>query len=189
MYSKQVEKWLEEMTFEEKCLVLTGGGALRTAPIERLGIPHLELSDGPREVSRLLGHPAYPQEVNIDGGDTCFPTASAMGSSWNIEMSEIVGRAIARDCQQEGIDVLLAPATNMKRTPICGRNFEYYSEDPVLAGEMSAAFIRGVQSGGVGTSLKHFACNNQEINRSAISVEVDERTLREWQSRHGYVCI
>ncbi len=180
MYSEKVEKWLKELKFEEKCLLLTGGGALRTAPIERLNIPHLEMSDGPHGVRRLLGHPTYPQEVNIEGGDTCFPTASAMGSSWNRDMGYAIGRAIARDCQQEGIDILLAPATNMKRTPLCGRNFEYYSEDPLLAGEMCAAFINGVQDGGVGTSLKHFACNNQELNRDTVSVEVDERTLREY---------
>lgn len=180
MYTEQVEKWLKELTLEEKCLLLTGGGDLRTASVERLGIPYLEMSDGPHGVRRLLGHPTYPQEVNIEGGDTCFPTASAIGSSWNREMGEIMGRAIARDCRQEGIDILLAPATNMKRTPLCGRNFEYYSEDPVLAGEMSAAFINGVQSEGVGTSLKHYACNNQELNRGTVSVEVDERTLREY---------
>ena len=180
MYSQKVEKVLKELTLEEKCLILTGGGALNTAEIERLCVPKIEMSDGPHGVRRLIGHPTDPQECAIEGGDTCFPTASAMGSSFNIRLCEKMGRAIAKDCQQEGIDMLLAPATNMKRTPICGRNFEYFSEDPVLAGEMAGAFIRGVQSGNVGTSLKHFACNNQETNRTTISVEVDERTLREY---------
>ncbi len=180
MYSEKVEKLIAELTLEEKCLLLTGGGALNTAQIERLNIPKIEMSDGPHGVRRLIGHPTDPQECAIEGGDTCFPTASALGSSWNVELVEKIGKAIAKDCQQEGIDMLLAPATNMKRTPICGRNFEYFSEDPVLAGELAGAFIRGVQSGNVGTSLKHFACNNQETNRTTVSVDVDERTLREY---------
>ncbi len=177
-----IDELLEAMTLEEKCTLLTGGGALKTAQLERLGIPKLEMSDGPHGVRRLLKHPVpeYEQECNIAGGDVCFPTASAMGSTWNRELVYETGQAIARDCTQEGIDLLLAPGVNMKRTPWCGRNFEYFSEDPMLSGELGAAFIRGVQSMGIGTSLKHFAANNQEIGRSSISVEADERTLREY---------
>ena len=178
----KIDKWLDELTLEEKCKLLTGGGALRSATIERLGIPNIEMSDGPHGVRRLLNHPIkeYAQECNIEGGDTCFPTASAMGSSWNRKLVREAGRALAKDCRQEQVDLLLAPGINMKRTPLCGRNFEYFSEDPVLSGELGAAFIQGVQEEGVGTSLKHFAANNQEQYRSSISVEVDERTLREY---------
>ncbi|MGF7143943.1 beta-glucosidase [Anaerotaenia torta] len=177
-----INELIHEMTLEEKCTLLTGGGALKTAAIERLNIPKLEMSDGPHGVRRLLKHPIpeYVQECNIDGGDVCFPTASAMGSTWNKELVYETGQAIARDCIEEGIEMLLAPGVNMKRTPFCGRNFEYFSEDPLLSGELGAAFIQGVQSKGVGTSLKHFAANNQEIWRSSISVEADERTLREY---------
>jgi beta-glucosidase len=180
--NNKIDEWIQEMTLDEKCRLLTGGGALKTTSIERLGIPKLEMSDGPHGVRRLLKHPIleYVQECNIVGGDVCFPTASAMGSTWNKELVYVTGQAIARDCIEEGIDMLLAPGVNMKRTPFCGRNFEYFSEDPVLSGELGAAFIQGVQSLGVGTSLKHFAANNQEIWRSSISVEVDEKTLREF---------
>lgn len=179
---KRIDELLKEMTLEEKCLLLTGGGALKTRQIERLAIPKLEMSDGPHGVRRLLKHPIpeYEQVCNIIGGDVCFPTASAMGSTWNRELVYETGQAIAKDCIEEGIDLLLAPGVNMKRTPLCGRNFEYFSEDPILSGELGAAFINGVQAMGVGTSLKHFAANNQEILRSSISVEVDERTLREY---------
>lgn len=177
---KQIQKWIEQMTLEEKCRLLTGNRALETAPNERLGIPHIEMSDGPHGIRRLIGHDKFPQECNISGGDTCFPTASAVASSWNREIAEKAGKHIAIDCHEEGIDLLLAPAINMKRTPLCGRNFEYFSEDPLLAGEMAASFINGVQNEGVGTSLKHFAANNQELNRGSISVEVDEQTLREY---------
>ncbi len=175
-----VDKWMSELTFEEKCKFLTGYMALSSASNDRVGIPNIEMSDGPHGVRRLIGHDKFPQDCNIEGGDCCFPTASAMASSWNREVAYEAGMAIAEDCKQEGIDLLLAPAVNMKRTPLCGRNFEYFSEDPVLAGEMAGAFIKGVQDNGVGTSLKHFAANNQELDRSSISVEIDERTLREY---------
>ena len=175
-----VKKILNELTFEEKCTLLTGGGALRSGEVERLGVPYLEFSDGPHGIRRLIGHPFYPQECHIEGGDTAMPTASAMGASWNEKIAFCAGETIAEDCKQEGIDMLLAPGTNMKRTPHCGRNFEYFSEDPYHSGMLAAAFINGVQSKGIGTSLKHFAVNNQEINRGTINAEVDERTLREY---------
>ena len=171
---------IKQMTFEEKAALLTGGAALTTGSCERLNIPSLELSDGPNGVRRLVGHPSCPQECAIDGGDVCYPSAAAVGATWNTELAHETGAAIGRDCIAEGIDVILAPGINMKRTPRCGRNFEYYSEDPVLSGLMGAAFINGVQSEGVGTSLKHFAVNNQEADRGSINAEVDERTLREY---------
>ena len=122
MQKNKIDSWLQELTLEEKCMLLTGGGALRTASIDRLGIPRIEMSDGPHGIRRLLNHPIaeYAQECNIEGGDTCFPTASAMGSSWNRELVKAAGAAIAKDCRQEGVDLLLAPGINMKRTPACG---------------------------------------------------------------------
>ena len=177
---EQIQKWMQELTLEEKSLLLTGGGALTTKGCERLGIPCLNMSDGPHGVRRLITNPVWRQEVHIDGGDVCYPTNSALGATWNTELAYKAGVAVAKDCKAEGIDVLLAPSVNMKRTPRCGRNFEYYAEDPVLAGMLGAAFINGVQDEGVGTSLKHYAANNQEIERGTINVEVDERTLREY---------
>ena len=150
---EQIQKWMQELTLEEKSLLLTGGGALTTKGCERLGIPCLNMSDGPHGVRRLITNPVWRQEVHIDGGDVCFPTNSALGATWNTELAYKAGVAVAKDCKAEGIDVLLAPSVNMKRTPRCGRNFEYYAEDPVLAGMLGAAFINGVQDEGVGTSL------------------------------------
>jgi beta-glucosidase len=170
---------ISSLPIEEKAKILTGSGALLTSGNYSINLPALLLSDGPHGIRRLIGHPWFPQECSIPGGDVCFPTPSALGSTWNIELVKEVGKAIARDCIEEDIQVLLAPGVNMKRTPVCGRNFEYFSEDPVLSGELGAAFIQGVQSLGVSTSLKHFAVNNQEKDRNKVSVEIDMRTLRE----------
>lgn len=182
MENTKINQWMQELTFEEKCRLLTGAAALSTAGIERLGIPGVNLSDGPHGIRRLLNHPnkEIAQKCNIIGGDTCLPTASAIGASWNREIAFESGATIAKDCKEEDIQVLLAPGVNMKRTPHCGRNFEYFSEDPYLSGILGAEFIKGVQKEGVGTSLKHFAVNNQEIKRGTINAEVDERTLREY---------
>lgn len=177
---KNYKEIIAKMSFEEKAVLLTGGAALSTCGNERLSIPEITMSDGPHGVRRLIGHPTCPQECNIDRGDVCYPTASAVGATWNISIAYEMGAAVARDCLEEGINMLLAPAVNMKRTPHCGRNFEYYSEDPVLSGMLAAEFINGVQESGVGTSLKHYAANNQEIDRGTVNVEIDERTLREY---------
>lgn len=181
--NESIDTIINELTFEEKAQLLTGGGALCTATMERLGIPSINLSDGPHGIRRLIGHPKFPQQCHIDGGDTCMPTASAMGASWSKSLAFEAGEVIADDCMEEDIQVLLAPAVNMKRTPHCGRNFEYYSEDPYLSGILSAQFINGVESKGVGTSLKHYAANNQEIRRGTINAEIDERTLMEYYLR------
>lgn len=171
-----IETIIREMTLEEKAAFCTGASAWTTMPIPRLGVPEMTVSDGPHGVRRVpgglgLGAPSLPA--------TCFPTASCMASTWNPALIREVGQALGAEAVALGVDVLLGPGANMKRTPLCGRNFEYYSEDPHLAGELAVSFIDGVQSKGVGTSLKHFAANNQETQRFCIDARVDERTLRE----------
>lgn len=172
---EKIDKLIDELTLEGKALLCSGSGWMSTESIDRLEIPSIKLSDGPHGIR--LDERAETETENEP--TTCFPTASAIASSWNVELTREMGRAIGRECQNLGINVLLAPSVNIKRTPLGGRNFEYYSEDPHLTGEMGAAFVDGVQSQGVGTSVKHFACNNHETDRMNISVEIDERPLRE----------
>ncbi len=164
-----IEKIISEMTFEEKALFLTGGMKdMATAEFEQHGIEPRQMADGPHGVRRS-------REKNC----TSFPNLCLLASTWDKSMAEKMGNSIAVDCIKHDIDMILGPGANIKRTPLCGRNFEYFSEDPVLSGEMAASYIKGVEDYGVGTSLKHFAANNQEKNRQTISVEADERTLRE----------
>lgn len=171
-----IESIVQQMTLEEKAGLVTGATAWTTTPIERLGVPEILVADGPHGIRRtpdihslgLLGLPA-----------TCFPTASLLSSTWNPELIWELGQALAEEAISLKVDVLLGPGNNMKRSPLCGRNFEYLSEDPYLAGELATALINGVQSKGVGTSLKHFAVNNQEYERFRVNAIVDERTLRE----------
>ena len=171
-----IQSIIEQMTLEEKAALCTGASAWTTTPVERLGIPELIVSDGPHGVRRVpdvhsMGMQSLPA--------TCFPTASCLASTWDVDLIQQMGIALAEECIALNVDVLLGPGVNMKRSPLGGRNFEYFSEDPYLAGELAASFINGVQSKGVGVSLKHFAANNQEFQRFSISAEVDERTLRE----------
>jgi beta-glucosidase len=164
------------MTLEEKAALCTGATAWTTAAVERLGVPALFVSDGPHGVRRVSE--AGPMGARSQPA-TCFPTASCLASTWDVALLHEVGQTLAEEGRALKVDVLLGPGANMKRTPLCGRNFEYFSEDPYLAGELAAGFINGVQSRGVGASLKHYAVNNQEYQRFRISAEVDERTLRE----------
>ena len=172
---KDINKIITEMTIAEKAALCTGASNWRTVAVERLGLPAMFVSDGPHGLRKVesdgLGAKSRPA--------TCFPTASNTASSWNVELLYEMGQAIAEEAIALNVDVVLGPGTNMKRTPLCGRNFEYFSEDPYLAGQMAASYIEGVQSKGVGTSLKHYAANNQEYQRFSISAEVDERTMRE----------
>lgn len=172
-----IEKILKEMTLEEKASLCSGSDAWHTEAIERLGLPSVMVSDGPHGL-RKEEKPGYIGLAHSIEA-VCFPTASAMACSFDRELITKTGEALGEECQAEDINVLLGPGINMKRSPLCGRNFEYYSEDPYLAGELGAAFVNGVQGQGVGTSLKHFAANNQEWRRMSISSEMDERTLRE----------
>jgi beta-glucosidase len=169
---------LAELTLEEKASLCLGSDFWHTAPVERLGIPAIMVSDGPHGLRAQLGEADH---VGLQGSApaTCFPTASALGSSWNPELFQMVGEALALEAKGLGVSVVLGPGINMKRSPLCGRNFEYVSEDPWLAGELATAMVLGTQGHGVGTSLKHYAANNQEDDRLRVSAEVDERTLRE----------
>jgi beta-glucosidase len=174
--SESIQSIISRMTLEEKAALCTGASAWTTTPIERLGVPEMVVSDGPHGVRRV---PDVSSMVNESLPATCFPTASCLASTWDVDLLREMGEALAEECIALNVDVILGPGVNMKRSPLCGRNFEYYSEDPYLAGEMAASLITGIQSRGVGTSLKHFAANNQEFQRFSISAEVDERTLRE----------
>jgi len=169
---------LSELTLEEKASLCLGSDFWHTAPVERLGIPRIMVSDGPHGLRAQLEEADH---VGIRGSApaTCFPTASALGSSWNPDLFRTVGEALGRESRKLGVSVVLGPGINMKRSPLCGRNFEYVSEDPWLAGELAIAMVHGTQSQGIGTSLKHYAANNQEDDRLRVSAEVDERTLRE----------
>ena len=164
------------MTLEEKAALCTGASAWTTTPVKRLGIPELFVSDGPHGVRRV-------NDINSVTSKslpaTCFPTASSLACTWDPAILQEMGQALAEECIALNVDVVLGPSNNMKRTPLCGRNFEYLSEDPYLSGEMAAGLIKGVQSKGVGTSLKHFAANNQEYQRFSINAVVGERALRE----------
>ena len=167
---------VQQMTLEEKAALVTGATPWTTTPVARLGAPELFVSDGPHGVRRV-------EDVNSLGAQsipaTCFPTAALLAATWNAELVHTMGQALASEANAIGVGVLLGPGVNMKRTPLCGRNFEYFSEDPYLAGELAASLIEGMQRGGVGASLKHFAANNQEYQRFSIDAVVDERALRE----------
>ncbi len=167
---------VRQLTLEEKAALCIGANAWQTSPIARLGIPSLTMADGPHGVRKeaepgMLDAPSLPA--------TCFPTASALGATWNRALLQEMGVALAQECIALGVDMLLGPGNNMKRTPLCGRNFEYFAEDPYLGGELVASLIQGIQSQGVGACLKHYAANNQEHSRGAIDARVDERALRE----------
>jgi len=176
--SRDIKQIIAEMTIEEKASLCSGLDCWHTKAVERLNIPSILMTDGPNGLRK--------QEENVDLSDvnnslpaTCFPTAVGMACSWDRNLIERVGVALGEECQAEGVSILLGPGANIKRSPLCGRNFEYFSEDPYLSSEMAANHIKGVQSQGVGSSLKHFCANNQEHRRLSVNASVDERTLRE----------
>ena len=176
---EDIKKLISKMTLEEKAGLCSGIDDWHTMPVERLGIPSIMMTDGPHGVRKemddaekgLMSTPSYPA--------TCFPTECAVACSWDTELMQRLGEALGDECAARGVSILLGPGVNIKRSPLCGRNFEYYSEDPYLAGKLAAGLISGVQSRGVGTSLKHFAANNQETERLTTDTIVGERTLRE----------
>jgi beta-glucosidase len=169
---------LGQLTMEEKASLCLGSDFWHTTSVERLGIAAIMVTDGPHGLRK---QPDEADHVGISGSvpATCFPTACALASSWNPQLVERVGEALGREARAQGVAVVLGPGINIKRSPLCGRNFEYLSEDPLLSGVLGAAMIQGLQSQGVGASLKHYAANNQETDRLRVSADVDERTLRE----------
>lgn len=173
-----VKEIVRAMTLEEKAGMCSGKDFWRLKGIERLNVPQVMVSDGPHGL-RKQAEGGDHLGINDSIKAVCFPTACAAACSFDRELIKEMGEAIGEECQAENVSVLLGPAVNIKRSPLCGRNFEYYSEDPYLASQTAAAFIKGVQSKGIGTSIKHFAANNQEYRRMSCSSQADERTLRE----------
>ena len=172
------ERLLAQMTLEEKASLCSGADFWRLKGVPRLGIPSIMVTDGPHGLRKQEGKSDHVG-LNDSAPATCFPTASCTAASWDRSLMERIGAALGEECQAADVAVILGPAINIKRSPLCGRNFEYISEDPYLSGELAAALISGVQSQGVGTSLKHFAANSQETCRMTNDSVVDERTLRE----------
>lgn len=178
MEREKIVELVSKLTLEEKAGLTSGRDNWFTKAVERLGIPAVRMSDGP--------HGLRTQEGNINSLEetasvlaVCFPAACASAASFDRELLRKMGEELGEEANALGVDIILGPGVNMKRSPLCGRNFEYFSEDPYLAGELGTAFVQGVQSKGVGTSLKHFAANNQEHRRMDSSSEMDERTFRE----------
>lgn len=175
---KNIETLLTELTLEEKAALLEGTHSWNTNAVQRLGVPALFLTDGPHGL-RKVRQSGGGFDIANNEHSTAFPTSATTASSWNPENARRMGEAIAEECLAAGVHVLLAPGINIKRSPLCGRNFEYYAEDPLLSGSFGAAFVNGVQSRGVGCSLKHFAANSNEDYRFVGDSRVDERALRE----------
>jgi beta-glucosidase len=173
-----VVELVSELTLEEKASLCLGSDFWHTRGVGRLGIPSVMVTDGPHGLRK---QPDAGDHVGIGGSvpATCFPTASALGSSWDPDLVRRVGEAVGREAREQEIAVVLGPGINIKRSPLCGRNFEYFSEDPLVSGALGAALVEGLQSQGVGASVKHYAANNQETDRMRVSADVDERTLRE----------
>ncbi|WP_026516421.1 glycoside hydrolase family 3 C-terminal domain-containing protein [Butyrivibrio sp. MC2021] len=169
---------IEKMTIEEKAAFLQGKGEWQTWGFERLGIPSIFCSDGPHGIRKQAGAGDH-LGLNASLPATCFPTAATIANSWDTELGETLGQTLGEEAMAEGVNVLLGPGLNIKRSPLCGRNFEYFSEDPYLAGKMAASYVKGIQSKGVYACPKHFAVNSQELRRMAMNSVVDERTLRE----------
>jgi beta-glucosidase len=182
------KKWIEQMTLEEKASLMSGKDFWQTQDIERLGINSIFLADGPHGIRRQA---VAADKLGLNEGmpATCYPTAATVANSWNAELGEKVGEYLGEEALAQRVNVLLGPGVNMKRNPLCGRNFEYFSEDPYLAGKMAAGYIRGIQSHGISACVKHFAANNQEEKRMTIDTIVDERTLRELYLTAFEICV
>ncbi|PTV93626.1 beta-glucosidase [Halanaerobium saccharolyticum] len=176
--TQKIKDLLKKMTVEEKAEICSGASRWRTHSIDRLEIPEIMMADGPHGLRK---EPKEKESASM--GESveaiCFPTASALACSWDRDLMSRMGEALGEESQTEDVNILLGPGVNIKRSPLCGRNFEYFSEDPLLASELAANYVKGVQSMGVGTSLKHFAANNQEHRRLTVDAQIDERTLRE----------
>lgn len=169
---------LKEMTLEEKAAFCSGRDFWHTKAIERLGIPSVMMCDGPHGLRKQEGEGDH-LGINVSIETVCYPSAAALASSFDRTVMTRLGEALGQECQAENVAMLLGPGLNIKRSPLCGRNFEYFSEDPCLTGQMGAAYVKALQSKGIAACAKHFACNNQETRRMSGSSEVDERTLHE----------
>lgn len=178
MQAPNVETLVQALTLEEKAQLCTGKDFWFLHGVERLGLPSIMVTDGPHGLRKQSGAGDHVG-LNASVPATCFPTASATAASWNPELIEEMGRALGAECRAQDVSVLLGPGTNLKRNPLGGRNFEYFSEDPMMGGDFSTAWIKGVQSQDVGTSLKHYAVNNHELGRMTVDAVIDQRTLRE----------
>ena len=178
MNKDEIHALIRKMTIEEKAAILGGKTVWQTRENERLSIPSIFLSDGPHGLRKQAGAGDH-LGLNASLEATCFPTAATIANSWDEKLGEELGEALGEEAASMDVDVLLGPGLNIKRSPLCGRNFEYFSEDPYLSGKMAAAYIRGIQSKGVAACPKHFAVNSQELRRMAMDAVVDERTLRE----------
>ena len=194
MEDKTIRSIISKMSLHEKVMISTGKNSWRTREYTQYGIPSLLVSDGTNGIRFQIGsdeaEPGYfeenlessfdrPEALKKTHAATCYPSGSAMACSWNRDLMKKTGMRLAEECRSLGIGMLLGPGMNIRRHPLTARNFEYYSEDPVLSGETAAALVQGVQSGGVGTSIKHFVCHNSDDRRTRVNVTVDERALRE----------
>ena len=178
---KRVSDLLSRMTLEEKATMLSGSGWMESAPIERLGIPAIKMADGPMGVRSWAGSSAITNSASnpVKVLTTSFPAGIAMASTWDIDLVQKEGQAIAQEVKSLGRDMILGPTVNINRVPLWGRNFEGYGEDPYLAAQLGVAYIHGVQGEGVIPSVKHFAANNEEYERHRVNATIDERTLHE----------
>ena len=174
----QIRSLIQKLSLAEKAILLQGQTTWTSHPIRHAGIPAMFLADGPHGLRKQAG-PSDHLGLHASVPATCFPTAATMANSWNEELGEELGRALGKEAAANDVHVVLGPGLNIKRSPLCGRNFEYFSEDPYLAGKMAAAYIRGIQENGIAACPKHFAANSQELRRMAVDSVVDERTLRE----------
>ncbi|MBQ2576221.1 MAG: glycoside hydrolase family 3 C-terminal domain-containing protein, partial [Lachnospiraceae bacterium] len=172
------EELIKALTIEEKAALLGGKNEWQSRNIDRLSIPSIFMSDGPSGLRKQAGAGDH-LGLNASVPATCFPSAATIANSWDEKLAERAGKALGAEAASEDVNVLLGPGMNIKRNPLCGRNFEYFSEDPYLAGKLAAAVIRGIQSNGCASCVKHFAVNSQESRRMAMNSVVDERTLRE----------
>ena len=176
----KIENILKQMPLEDKIALCSGESFWETKAYEKYGIPSLFLCDGPHGLRKQeRGGGADMLGVNESRPATCFPAEATTAGSWDPALLEKIGAAIGEEARDQGVGLVLGPGANLKRNPLCGRNFEYFSEDPHLAGKLAASFIRGVESQGVGSSLKHFAANSQEKSRFTSDSVMDQRTLRE----------
>ena len=172
------QELLKKMTLEEKAAFCSGRDYWHTKAIERLGIPSVMMCDGPHGLRKQEGEGDH-LGINVSIETVCYPSAAALASSFDRTVMTRLGESLGEECQAENVAMLLGPGLNIKRSPLCGRNFEYFSEDPYLTGQMGAAYVNALQSKGIAACAKHFACNNQETRRMSGSSQVDERTLHE----------